>query len=64
MNNLISMRNLGEEKINSLLELASKLENDEIKSDMTGKVMGALKSKHSDALDFSKVSSIIKGILN
>ena len=29
-----------------------------------GKVMGALKSKHSDALDFSKVSSIIKGILN
>ena len=29
-----------------------------------GKVMGALKSKHSDALDFSKVSSIIKEILN
>ena len=42
MNNLISMRNLGEEKINSLLKLASKLENGEIKSDMTGKVMGAL----------------------
>jgi len=36
------MRNLGEEKINSLLKLASKLENGEIKSDMTGKVMGAL----------------------
>ena len=42
MNNLISMRNLGEEKINTLLELASDLENGKIKSDMTGKVMGAL----------------------
>ena len=29
-----------------------------------GKVMGVLKSKHSDALDFSKVSSIIKELLN
>ena len=29
-----------------------------------GKVMGALKSKHSDTLDFSKVSGIIKGLLN
>ena len=29
-----------------------------------GKVMGALKSKHSDTLDFSKVSSIIKELLN
>ena len=29
-----------------------------------GKVMGALKSKHSDTLDFSKVSSIIKGLLS
>ena len=28
-----------------------------------GKVMGILKSKHSDTLDFSKVSSIIKEIL-
>ena len=28
-----------------------------------GKVMGVLKSKHSDALDFSKVSSIIKELL-
>ena len=28
-----------------------------------GKVMGELKSKHGDVLDFSKVSSIIKGIL-
>ncbi len=29
-----------------------------------GKVMGMLKSKHNDTLDFSKVSSIIKEILN
>ena len=29
-----------------------------------GKVMGALKSKHADTLDFSKVSGIIKEILN
>ena len=29
-----------------------------------GKVMGVLKSKHSNTLDFSKVSSIIKELLN
>ena len=29
-----------------------------------GKVMGALKSKHSDTLDFSKVSLIIKELLS
>ena len=29
-----------------------------------GKVMGILKSKHADTLDFSKVSSIIKELLN
>ena len=29
-----------------------------------GKVMGVLKSKHADTLDFSKVSSIIKQLLN
>ena len=29
-----------------------------------GKVMGALKSKHTDTLDFSKVSAIIKELLN
>ena len=29
-----------------------------------GKVMGVLKSKHADTLDFSKVSLIIKGLLN
>ena len=29
-----------------------------------GKIMGALKSKHSDTLDFSKVSKILKGLLS
>ena len=29
-----------------------------------GKVMGALKSKHADTIDFLKVSSIIKELLN
>ena len=29
-----------------------------------GKVMGELKSKHADTLDFSKVSGIIRGLLN
>tara|TARA_B100001121_G_C18656277_1_gene606580 strand:+ start:55 stop:510 length:456 start_codon:yes stop_codon:yes gene_type:complete len=28
-----------------------------------GKIMGTLKSKHADSLDFSKVSSILKGLL-
>ena len=28
-----------------------------------GKIMGALKSKHSDSLDFSKVSIILRGLL-
>jgi uncharacterized protein YqeY len=29
-----------------------------------GKVMGVLKSKHADTLDFSRVSGIIKGLLS
>ena len=29
-----------------------------------GKIMGALKSKHADTLDFTKVSIILKGLLN
>ena len=29
-----------------------------------GKVIGALKSKHADTIDFSKVSSILKELLN
>ena len=44
-------------KINSLIKNYFGSEQD------IGKVMGVLKSKHSDSLDFSKVSSIIKGLL-
>ena len=29
-----------------------------------GKIMGVLKSKHAESLDFSKVSTILKGLLN
>ena len=29
-----------------------------------GKIMGSLKQKHSDSIDFSKASIIIKGLLN
>ena len=29
-----------------------------------GKIMGALKSKHADTIDFSKVSLILKELLN
>ena len=29
-----------------------------------GKIMGVLKSKHANSLDFSKVSVIIKELLN
>ena len=28
-----------------------------------GKIMGALKQKHSDSIDFSKVNAIVKGLL-
>ena len=29
-----------------------------------GKIMGALKKKYSDSIDFSKVNTIVKGLLN
>jgi len=29
-----------------------------------GKIMGALKQKYSDSIDFSKVNIIVKGLLN
>ena len=29
-----------------------------------GKIMGSLKQKYSDSLDFSKVSTIVKGLLS
>ena len=29
-----------------------------------GKIMGSLKKKYSDTIDFSKVNTIVKGLLN
>ena len=56
-------KQLGEEETKKICaELISKLGANSVK-DM-GKVMGELKKKHSDEIDFSKAGSIIKEILN
>jgi uncharacterized protein YqeY len=54
---------LGEEETKKICQEAIKSSGASSMKDM-GKVMGALKSKHADTLDFSKVSSIIKELLN
>ena len=56
-------KQLSEEETKKICEEAIKSVGASSMKDM-GKVMGALKSKHSDTLDFSKVSGIIKGLLN
>ena len=56
-------KQLNEEDTKKICEEAIKSTAATSMKDM-GKVMGALKSKHSDTLDFSKVSSIIKELLN
>ena len=56
-------KQLSDEETKKICEEAIKLSNASSMKDM-GKVMGVLKSKHSDTLDFSKVSSIIKELLN
>ena len=55
-------KQLSEEETKKICEEAIKKTGAGSMKDM-GKVMGELKSKHGDVLDFSKVSSIIKGIL-
>ena len=55
--------NLSEEETKKYVEEAIKSSGASSMKDM-GKVMGVLKSKHADTLDFSKVSSIIKELLN
>ena len=52
-----------EEETKKICEEAIKSSGASSMKDM-GKVMGVLKSKHADNLDFSKVSSIIKKLLN
>ena len=55
-------KQLSEEETKKLCEEALKKVNASSIRDM-GKVMGELKSKHGDVLDFSKVNQIIKNIL-
>ena len=54
---------LSEEETKKVCEDAIKSSGASSMKDM-GKIMGILKSKHADTLDFSKVSSIIKKLLN
>ena len=56
-------KQLSEEETEKICEEAIKSSGASSMKDM-GKVMGALKSKHADTLDFSKVSTIIKKLLN
>ena len=55
-------KQLGDEETKKICEEVVKSVGATSMKDM-GKVMGALKSKHSDTLDFSKVSPIIKELL-
>ena len=64
--NVISLflpKQLSEDETKKICEEVIKSVGASSMKDM-GKVMGALKSKHADTLDFSKVSGIIKGLLN
>ena len=56
-------KQLSEEETKKICEEAIKSSGASSIKDM-GKVMGVLKSKHADTLDFSKVSLIIKELLN
>ena len=55
-------KQLSEEETKKICEEVIKSSGASSMRDM-GKVMGTLKSKHSDALDFSKVTSILKELL-
>ena len=57
------LNNLVMKKQKKICEEAIKSSGASSMKDM-GKVMGILKSKHADTLDFSKVSSMIKELLN
>ena len=56
-------KQLSEEETKKICEEVIKTVGASTMKDM-GKVMGELKSKHADTLDFSKVSGIIKELLN
>ena len=61
--NTILPKQLSEDETKKICEEAIKSVGASSMKDM-GKVMGVLKSKHADTLDFSKVSGIIKGLLS
>jgi len=56
-------KQLGEEETKKVCEETVKAVGATSMKDM-GKIMGALKAKHADTLDFSKVSKILKELLN
>ena len=56
-------KQLGDEETKKICQEIVKLVGASSMKDI-GKVMGTLKSKHADSLDFSKVSLILKEILN
>ena len=56
-------KQLSEEETKKICEETIKSLGSSSMKDM-GKIMGALKSKNADSLDFSKVSVILKGLLN
>ena len=56
-------KQLNDEETRKICEEAIKSVGATSMKDM-GKIMGVLKSKHADTLDFSKVSSILKQLLN
>ena len=62
MISLFLPKQLSEEESKKICQDAIKTVGATSLKDM-GKVMGVLKSKHADTLDFSKVSLIIKGLL-
>ena len=55
-------KQLGEEETKKICEEAIKSSGASSMKDM-GKIMGVLKSKHADTLDFSKAGSLLKEIL-
>ena len=61
--NIFLPKQLSEDETKKICEEIIKSVGASSMKDM-GKVMGMLKSKHADTLDFSKVSGIIKGLLN
>ena len=61
--NIFLPKQLSEEETKKICEETIKSVGASSMKDM-GKIMGALKSKHADNLDFTKVSIILKGLLN